>query len=79
MNFYSKLSREDDDEDLFGKNLSDEIEDLDGARDEPRDEDDDDELSLVVDDDEIELSESEVYGLHGKEDADILDASVDED
>jgi hypothetical protein len=79
MNFYGKLSREDDEDDLFGKNLSDEIEDLDGARGEPRDEDVDDELSLVVEDDEIELSESEVYGLHGKEDADILDISVDED
>ena len=79
MNFYGKLSREDDDEDLFGKNLSDEIEDLDGARDEPRDENDDAELSLVVEDDEIELSESEIYGLHGKEDADILEGSVDED
>ena len=79
MNFYGKLSWEEDEDDLFGKNLSDEIEDLDGTRGDPRDEDDDDELSLVVDDDEIELSESEVYGLHGKEDADILDASVDED
>ena len=53
MNFYSKLSREDDDEDLFGKNLSDEIEDLDDAREEPRDENDDadsaiDEPKLVV-------------------------------
>jgi hypothetical protein len=78
MKMYGRHTHEDD-EDFFGSNLGAGIEALDGMKDDVNEDEEDDGFSLDGNEDELVMSDTDAFDLHGKDDSDPVGASGDED